>query len=63
VMDLVYRVGDTALVRAARAHGLRAIDGREMLLHQGAAAFRCWFQRDPDLTIMRNALERPASPG
>lgn len=62
VMDLVYRVGDTAWVRQARARGHRAIDGREMLLHQGAEAFRCWFQRDPDLTIMRNALEQPAAP-
>ncbi|MCC6319485.1 MAG: shikimate dehydrogenase [Gemmatimonadaceae bacterium] len=56
VMDLVYRDGETSWVRAARARGLRAIDGRAMLLSQGAEAFRCWFGRDPDLEVMRTAL-------
>jgi shikimate dehydrogenase len=60
VMDLVYRPGETALVRAARARGLRAMDGREMLLRQGALAFQRWFGREPDLSVMRAALERAA---
>lgn len=57
VMDLVYRPGETAWVRAARAAGHRAADGREMLLQQGAAAFARWFGRAPDLAVMRAALD------
>jgi shikimate dehydrogenase len=57
VMDLVYRVGDTPWVRAARAAGHRAIGGREMLLQQGALAFERWFGIAPDLHLMRQALE------
>jgi len=42
-LDLVYRPGETAWVRAMRAAGRRAADGRQVLLEQGAAAFECWF--------------------
>ena len=57
VMDLVYRPEETQLVRLARAAGHRAIDGREMLLHQGALAFERWFGISPDIAVMRRALE------
>lgn len=57
VLDLVYSPGQTALVRAGRALGLAAADGREVLLGQGAAAFRHWFpQVEPPLEVMRAAL-------
>lgn len=56
VMDLVYRPGETRWVRESRALGMRAADGREMLLQQGAAAFERWFGRRPDLDVMRTAL-------
>lgn len=57
VLDLVYRRGETALVRAARARGLTAADGREVLLGQGAESFRCWFPGvDPPVEVMRAAL-------
>jgi shikimate dehydrogenase len=42
-LDLVYAPGETPWVRALRARGLRASDGRSMLVAQGAAAFDCWF--------------------
>jgi shikimate dehydrogenase len=42
-LDLVYRRGETPWVRACRERGLRAADGREMLIAQGAAAFERWF--------------------
>ena len=61
VMDLVYRPGETRWVREARAAGHAAADGREMLLHQGAAAFERWFGRSPDLEAMRDALHEAAS--
>lgn len=42
-LDLVYRRGFTPWVRALRAAGVRATDGREVLVAQGAAAFERWF--------------------
>jgi len=56
VLDLICRTGGTAWVRDARARGIPAADGIEMLVHQGADAFRRWFGEDPDLDIMRRAL-------
>ena len=56
-LDLVYRAGETAWVRAMRAAGLQAADGREVLLEQGAAAFECWFPgRSAPREVMRAAL-------
>jgi shikimate dehydrogenase len=56
ILDLAYRPGATAWVRDARARGIPAADGTDMLIHQGAAAFRRWFRMDPDLPAMRRAL-------
>jgi shikimate dehydrogenase len=56
IMDLVYRRGETAWVRAARARGHRAVDGLPMLLEQGALAFERWFAVTPDRTAMRRAV-------
>ena len=56
-LDLVYsRTGETPWVRAARDVGIPAADGTEMLLHQGAAAFRRWWNADPPIEAMRAAL-------
>jgi shikimate dehydrogenase len=57
VLDLAYRRDATAWVRSARARGIPAADGTDMLVHQGAAAFRRWFRMDPDLAAMRRALD------
>ena len=62
VVDLVYRAGETAWVRAARARGHLAADGREMLLAQGALAFERWFGVEPDRVVMRDALRRAVQP-
>lgn len=56
VLDLVYRIGETALVRAARARGHAAADGTGVLVEQGAAAFRRWFGLDPDRAAMWRAV-------
>jgi shikimate dehydrogenase len=58
VIDLSYRPGETAWVRAARAHGLRATDGQPMLLEQGALAFERWLGLPAPRAAMRSALER-----
>lgn len=55
-LDLVYSPSETPWVRAMREAGIRAADGKEMLLHQGAAAFRCWWGGEPPLETMRAAL-------
>jgi shikimate dehydrogenase len=52
VLDLVYRPGETAWVRAARARGHRAADGLTMLVEQGALAFERWFGFPPDRAAM-----------
>jgi shikimate dehydrogenase len=57
-LDMVYRPGETAWVRALRAAGLRAADGRAMLVAQGAAALECWFPGvDAPEEIMRAAVD------
>jgi shikimate dehydrogenase len=57
-LDLVYASHGTSWSRAMRESGLRAADGREMLVAQGAAAFRCWYpDEDPPVEIMRAAVE------
>jgi shikimate dehydrogenase len=57
VLDLAYRTGETALVRAARTRGLRAADGLTMLVEQGAAAFERWFGVTADREAMWEALK------
>ena len=42
VFDLVYVPQETPLLRAARARGLRAANGSEMLIQQAAIAFERW---------------------
>jgi shikimate dehydrogenase len=55
-LDLVYRPDQTPLVRRARALGIPAADGGEMLVRQGAEAFRLWWGRPAPLDVMREAL-------
>jgi shikimate dehydrogenase len=62
VVDLVYRPGETAFVRAARARGLRCVDGLPMLCEQGALAFERWFGRPPDRAVMWRSLTEPSTP-
>jgi shikimate dehydrogenase len=58
VLDLVYRPGETAWVRAARARGHRAADGLAMLVEQGALAFERWFGFAPDRAAMWAAVAK-----
>lgn len=56
-LDLVYRSGETPWVRAMRAAGCCAADGRDMLAHQGTAALERWFPGVvPPLDVMRAAI-------
>jgi shikimate dehydrogenase len=55
VVDLVYGSGTTELVRVAGERGAAAVDGLEVLVHQGAASFRIWTGLEPPLDVMRAA--------
>jgi shikimate dehydrogenase len=50
VYDIVYVPLETPLLAAARARGLRTVDGLGMLLHQAAPAFERFFGVKPDVT-------------
>lgn len=54
VMDLTYR--QTALLKAAEARKLEAIDGLPMLIHQGARAFELWTGQAPPVDVMTQAV-------
>lgn len=56
VLDLVYRESGTSWVSAARSREIPAADGLEMLIQQGAASFRRWFDMEPDIDVMRTAV-------
>ncbi len=58
-LDLVYTPGSTRWVRMLRAAGVRAQDGREVLVRQGAAAFARFFPgHAAPLEVMRAAVHR-----
>jgi shikimate dehydrogenase len=67
VSDIVYVPLETALLKQARARGLRIVDGLGMLLHQGVPVFENMFGRRPEVTPeMRQLLEddiRAKTPG
>jgi shikimate dehydrogenase len=62
VVDVVYGTGPTAFMDQARNLGIRAVDGSEMLLHQGAVAFEKWWGVTPPLEVMRKALQERKAP-
>ncbi|MBV9883519.1 MAG: shikimate dehydrogenase [Sphingomonadaceae bacterium] len=47
VLDMVYEPLDTPLLQAARAAGLRSVDGLAMLIGQARRAFRLFFGAEP----------------
>ncbi len=57
IYDLIYNPAETRLMRQARAAGRRAVNGRGMLLRQGALAFALWTGQQPPLDVMAAALD------
>jgi shikimate dehydrogenase len=55
-LDFVY--GDTGFARSARAAGARLVTGEQVLVRQGALAFKIWFGRSAPEEVMSRALER-----
>ena len=56
VFDLVYVPPETPLLQAARARGLRAANGSEMLIAQAAIAFERWTGVGGMAEVMRMAV-------
>lgn len=56
VFDLVYVPPETELLAAARARGLRAANGSEMLIQQAALAFERWTGVGGMADLMRTAV-------
>ena len=57
-MDLVYGRHVTPFVRAAEDFGVRATDGSEVLVQQGAVSFERWWGERAPVEHMREALLR-----
>lgn len=55
VCDIVYVPLETPLLAAARARGLRTVEGLGMLLHQAVPGFKAWFGVEP---VVDEALRR-----
>lgn len=63
-LDLVYAAGETRWVRHARARGIRAADGLEMLVGQAVLSLRRWFPgRAPPADAMRSAAREALGGG
>jgi shikimate dehydrogenase len=54
--DLIYTPRPTKFLQLAQAAGLMTIDGTEMLVQQGAAAFELWLKQSPPIDIMHQTL-------
>jgi shikimate dehydrogenase len=56
VVDMVYRLGGTLLLQAAKAAGADVVDGLEILVAQGAASLERWTGRTAPDQAMREAV-------
>lgn len=54
--DLAYADGLTPFLSEANAHGVTGMDGRRMLMEQGAFAFEYWFDRPAPREAMWEAI-------
>ena len=57
VVDLVYGEGATPVATWATAAGSRVVDGREVLVRQGARSLARWTGREAPIDVMRQAVE------
>jgi shikimate dehydrogenase len=58
IFDLLNNPGCTQFMRQAEQAGLRAVNGWNMLVYQGAAAFAKWTGVEPPVEVMKQALEQ-----
>lgn len=55
--DLIYTPRPTKFLQQAQERGAIAIDGLEMLVQQGAAAFAIWLGQQAPVAVMRQTLQ------
>ncbi len=57
--DIIYTPLETPFLAAARARGNQCVNGLGMLIHQGPAAWKLWFDIEPTVTQeLREKMER-----
>lgn len=56
--DLIYTPNPTQFLRLAQQQNAIAIDGLEMLVQQGVAAFKIWVGETPPVDVMRQVLRQ-----
>ena len=56
--DLIYTPSPTQFLKEAQLVGIKAIDGSQMLVCQGAAALEKWLQQPVPVEVMRQALHQ-----
>jgi shikimate dehydrogenase len=57
VADVIVNPAETRLLREAEERGCTTLHGLGMLVQQGVLGFRRWTAVDPDVDVMREALE------
>ena len=55
IYDIVYNPLKTELIRLANKHGIKTIQGLDMLIYQGAKAFEIWTGKTPNILKMKIA--------
>ena len=63
IFDLLNNPPRTRLMQQAGQAGLRAVNGWNMLVYQGAAAFEKWTGITPPVEVMKQALEQSMKAG
>jgi shikimate dehydrogenase len=58
IFDIVYNPKGTKLVQNAKRIGAKAIDGIDMLVYQGAIAFKIWTDKEPPINVMKIAVRK-----
>ena len=56
VYDIIYNPLETKLMKQAKRAGCRAVNGKLMLLYQGAAAFKIWTGKEMPVEKVKSAL-------
>jgi len=63
ILDLVYNPPKTRLLEDAEKAGAKAISGVDVLVYQGAEAFKLWTGREAPIEAMREAVLRALEQG
>lgn len=58
VYDIIYTPQETKFLAAAKKHGNPTLNGEQMLVEQGVAAFELWTKQTPDTHIMTEQLQK-----